>query len=93
MPTKILYEEFHKAIQKIYGSEFGVLRAKNWLSEFNHLPNVVTDIPALNKLEYIPVLLRTICHIGILYNGRRYFLAFVVLGIAASAKTDGPGFD
>ena len=73
MPTRAFYRTFQKTIEQIYGPEFGIERAKKWLSEFNHLPNVATDIPALNTLEYIPVLLRAVYHIGMLYAGRKYF--------------------
>ena len=66
-------QEFMKMIQKIYSPEFSVARTKKFLSEFKHLPDVVTDIPGLNPIEYLPVVFRTIFFIGIKYSGRRHF--------------------
>ena len=73
MSARTMYSEFLRMIQQLYGPEFGVQRARKWLQEFNHLPAVVTDIPALNTLEYLPVLFRAIYHIGIKYSGRKHF--------------------
>ena len=73
MPAATFYREFHRTIQLIYGAAFSFERAKKWLSEFNHLPTVETDIPGLNATEYLPVLFRTIFYIGIRYKDRKYF--------------------
>jgi len=66
-------EEFMKMIKKTYSPEFGVVRTKKFISEFKHLPDVVTDIPGLNPIEYLPVFFRAIYFIGIKYSGRRHF--------------------
>ncbi|MCF7801131.1 MAG: B12-binding domain-containing radical SAM protein [Candidatus Marinimicrobia bacterium] len=73
MPSKLFYQAFQQTIQKVYSPEYSFERAKQWLAEFNHLPAVETDIPALNTLEYIPVLGRAIYFIGMKWSGRRYF--------------------
>ncbi|NQT61369.1 MAG: DUF4070 domain-containing protein [Candidatus Marinimicrobia bacterium] len=65
-------------IRKIYGPEFGVARSKTFLSEFNHLPDVVTDIPGLNIIEYLPVFLKIIFRISIRYKGRKHFWHLVI---------------
>lgn len=73
MPSKLFYQAFQQTIQQVYAPAFSSERAKKWLTEFNHLPAVETDIPALNTLDYIPVLFRAIYFIGIKYSGRKYF--------------------
>lgn len=73
LPAKSFYQAFLQTIQQVYAPSFSFERAKQWLSEFNHLPNVKTDVPALNTLDYLPVLFRAIYVIGIKYSGRRYF--------------------
>ena len=73
MTSKKLYEGFDELIRSVYGPEYGVSRTKKFLLEFNHLPDVDTDVPGLNIIEYIPVLLRAIYYIGIKYSGRRHF--------------------
>jgi hypothetical protein len=70
---KSLSQAFNDMILRVYSPEFGVARTKKWLSEFKHLPDVVTDIPGLNPMEYLPVFFRAIYFIGIKYSGRRHF--------------------
>jgi radical SAM superfamily enzyme YgiQ (UPF0313 family) len=78
MTSEKLYQGFDEMIRKIYGPEFGVARSKTFLSEFNHLPDVVTDIPGLNVIEYLPVFFKIIFHIGIRYKGRKHFWHLVI---------------
>ena len=78
MTSEKLYQGFDEMIRKIYGPEFGVARSKTFLSEFNHLPDVVTDIPGLNIIEYLPVFFKIIFHIGIRYKGRKHFWHLVI---------------
>ncbi|MCF7796140.1 MAG: B12-binding domain-containing radical SAM protein [Lentisphaeria bacterium] len=73
IPSKLFYQTFQQTIQQVYSPTFSSERAKQWLTEFNHLPAVETDIPTLNTFEYLPVLFRAIYFIGIKYSGRKYF--------------------
>jgi len=77
MSSEKLYEGFDNMVRKIYGPEYGVYRIKKFLLEFNHLPDVVTDVPGLNVIEYLPVLFRAIYYIGIRYSGRKHFWRLV----------------
>ncbi len=77
MSSEKLYAGFDKMVGKIYGPEYGVARIKKFLLEFNHLPDVVTDVPGLNVIEYIPVLFRAVYYIGIKYPGRKHFWSLV----------------
>ena len=74
---KPLSGAFSEMIQKVYSPEYGVARTKKWISEFKHLPDVVTDIPGLNPMEYLPVFFRAIYFIGIKYSGRRHFWSLI----------------
>ncbi len=73
MPTITLYTEFEKLIRQVYGAEPSLQRAKKWLDEFNHLPDVGTDVPSLNALEYLPVFLRAIYYLGLKWSERKVF--------------------
>ena len=75
---KMMSEQFRKMIQQVYSPEFGVARTKKFLSEFKHLPDVGTDVPSLNLLEYLPVLFRAIYYIGIKYSGRNHFWRLII---------------
>lgn len=73
LPAKTFYQAFQQTIRQVYSPPFSFKRAKQWLLEFNHLPVVKTDVPALNTFEYLPVLFRAIYYIGIKYSERQYF--------------------
>ena len=76
-----LSDAFMEMIKKVYSPEFGVARTKKWLSEFKHLPDVVTDVPGLNPMEYLPVFFKAIYFIGIKYPGRRHFWGLIFWAI------------
>jgi len=77
MTSEKLYEGFDNMIRKIYAPEYGISRVKKFLLEFRHIPDVVTDVPGLNVVEYLPAALRVIYLLGIKYSGRRHLLHLI----------------